>query len=135
MRARCRLCSTEAWSPAAVPWPPMLKPLSVACLLLLARRSNWRHDVSDRQKYHLDKRAQTIIEMLVRKEKDRKPISKDQMRNTRQVAVLFGVSEVWLEILRQKKQGPKYVVLGPRCVRYKVGDLLAWLEVRARGAA
>jgi predicted DNA-binding transcriptional regulator AlpA len=113
----------------------MLKPLSVACLLLLARRSNWRHDVSDRQKYHLDKRAQTIIEMLVRKEKDRKPISKDQMRNTRQVAVLFGVSEVWLEILRQKKQGPKYVVLGPRCVRYKVGDLLAWLEVRARGAA
>lgn len=88
--------------------------------------------MSDRQKFHIDKRASTIIEMLVRKETDRKPISKDQMLNTRQVAVLFGVSVVWLELLRQKKQGPKYIVLGPRCVRYKVGDLLVWLQSRAR---
>jgi predicted DNA-binding transcriptional regulator AlpA len=101
--------------------------------------------VSDRKKYHLDKRAQDIIDRLVReykdllkerntKDRDNK-ISSDQMLNTRQVAVLLGVSEVWLEILRSKKQGPKYIVLGPRCVRYKVGDLLAWLKVRAREAA
>lgn len=104
--------------------------------------------MSDRQRYfryHIDKRAQTIIDMLVRNNKERtkgrrrnnensdnETISLDQMLSTPQLAVLFGVSEAWLEILRQKKQGPKYTVLGPRCVRYKMSDVLAWLKVRAR---
>jgi predicted DNA-binding transcriptional regulator AlpA len=93
--------------------------------------------VSDR------KRAQTIIDMLVlnykdllkdsnNKDRDHKTISLDQLLSTAQLAVLFGVSEVWLEILRQKKQGPKWIVLGPRCVRYQVSDILAWLKIRAR---
>jgi predicted DNA-binding transcriptional regulator AlpA len=100
-------------------------------------------NVSDRKKYHIDKRAQTIIEMLVRKykdllkdrkikDRDDKTVSLDQLLNTRQLAVLFGVSEVWLEILRQKKQGPEWIALGPRCIRYKISDVLAWLKVRAR---
>ena len=96
--------------------------------------------MSDRKSYHIDKRAQDIIDRLVREYKDllkeRKDrdnkISLDQMLNTRQVAVLLGVSVMWLETLRHKKQGPKYVVLGPRCVRYKISDILAWLKARAR---
>jgi predicted DNA-binding transcriptional regulator AlpA len=97
--------------------------------------------VSDRKRYHLDKRAQDIIDRLVRefkdllkdrKDRDSKTISLDQMLSTPQLAVLLGVSEVWLETLRQKKQGPKWIVLGPRCVRYRMGDILAWLKARAR---
>lgn len=96
--------------------------------------------MSDRTKFHIDKRAQTIIEMLVREYKDllKDRDSKDgmdQLLTTPQLAVLFGVSEIWLETLRKKKQGPKFIVLGPRCVRYKISDVLAWLKARAREAA
>jgi predicted DNA-binding transcriptional regulator AlpA len=108
--------------------------------------------VSDRQKFHIDTRAQKIIDMVIRKQQElfkdrdnqkrrRKPedsdndtIPWDQMLSTPQLAVLFGVSEIWLETLRQRKQGPKYVVLGPRCVRYKMNDVLSWLKSRARCA-
>ena len=36
----------------------------------------------------------------------------------------------WQE-LRQEGSGPKFYRLGRRCVRYRVGDVLAWLEEHA----
>jgi predicted DNA-binding transcriptional regulator AlpA len=83
--------------------------------------------MSDRKKYHIDKRAQDIIAGLVRDN-----ISPDQLLSTAHVAVLFGVSVPWLEQLRLNKEGPKYIHLSSRCVRYKMSDILAWLKVRAR---
>lgn len=83
--------------------------------------------MSDRKKYHLDKRAQDIIAVLIRDN-----ISPDQLLSTAQLAVLFGVSVNWLEALRLEKEGPKWIVLSPRCVRYKMSDVLAWLKARAR---
>jgi predicted DNA-binding transcriptional regulator AlpA len=82
--------------------------------------------VSDR-KYHIDKRAETIFDGLTREK-----ISPDQLLRTRQVAKLLAVSEAWLEQLRLNKQGPKYIKLSERSLRYKMGDILAWLQVRAR---
>jgi hypothetical protein len=83
--------------------------------------------MSDRKKYHIDKRAQDIIAVLIRDN-----ISSDQLLSTAQLAVLFGVSVNWLEALRLEKQGPKYIVLSTRCLRYKMSDILIWLKARAR---
>jgi predicted DNA-binding transcriptional regulator AlpA len=96
--------------------------------------------VSDRQRFHIDKRAESIIDMLRRnykdlvdtKNRDKNAVYLDQLLSTKQLAVLFGVSHVWLELLRQRKQGPKWISLGPRCTRYKLSDILAWLETRVR---
>jgi len=96
--------------------------------------------MSDRQKFHIDKRAETIIDMLLRNYKilnvksDKNAVYLDQLLSTKQVAVLFGVSDVWLELLRQKKQGPKWIALGPRCIRYKLSDILDWLQARVRAS-
>lgn len=98
--------------------------------------------MSDRQRFHIDKRAETIIDMLLRnykglvdtKNRDNNTIFLDQLLSTKQLAVLFGVSEIWLETLRQKKQGPEWIALGPRCIRYKISDVLAWLKARARSS-
>ena len=83
--------------------------------------------MSDRKRYHIDRRAQMIIDLLIREN-----ISPDQLLSTTQLAVLFGVSVNWLEALRLEKQGPKYIVLSPRCLRYKMSDVLVWLKARAR---
>lgn len=102
--------------------------------------------MSDRKQYHIDKRAQTIIDMLVRdhksllkdrkaKDRDDNTISLDSLLSTHQLAVLFGVSEVWLETLRREKAGPKWIALSSRCVGYKMNDVLAWLQARAKVAA
>lgn len=95
--------------------------------------------MSDRKRFHIDKRAETIIDMLLRnyknldtKTRDSNTIYLDQLLSTKQLAVLFGVSEIWLETLRSKKQGPEWIALGPRCIRYKLGSVLAWLKARAR---
>jgi predicted DNA-binding transcriptional regulator AlpA len=116
----------------------MLNRASAAFFVARSALQTRRRNVSDRKRFHIDKRAETIIDMLLRNYKiiDTKnrdnAIYLDQLLSTKQLAVLFGVSEIWLEMLRSKKQGPEWIVLGPRCTRYKVGAVLAWLKARAR---
>jgi predicted DNA-binding transcriptional regulator AlpA len=86
--------------------------------------------VSDRKSYHIDQRAQDIIDKLIHGK-----ISSDQLLSTPQLATLFSVSEAWLEQLRLNKRGPKHITLGHRCLRYKMSDVLAWLESRADARA
>ena len=50
--------------------------------------------------------------------------------STRAVAELLGVSTQWLEIGRCKNYGPSFVRISPRMIRYRVRDLLAWLDER-----
>jgi predicted DNA-binding transcriptional regulator AlpA len=55
--------------------------------------------------------------------------------SSKQVATLLGVSVQWVELERYKKRGPKWVVLGPRCIRYRMADVTAWLKERAQARA
>jgi hypothetical protein len=50
---------------------------------------------------------------------------------TRRVAArLLALSEQTLSNMAWRNQGPPYVRLSARCVRYKVDDLLAWAKGR-----
>ena len=74
--------------------------------------------------HHLDRRALAIIEAA-------NAGSDDELLRTIVVAVWLGVSEEWLEIGRSRGYGPPYHRLSPRRVRYRRGDVKAWLTERA----
>lgn len=48
------------------------------------------------------------------------------------VAELTGLSARTLEGLRRQGRGPAFVKVSARCVRYRYGDLLAWIGVFRR---
>lgn len=54
----------------------------------------------------------------------------DVLLTTQQVASWLLLSVQWCELGRVKGYGPKFVVLGPRCVRYRVGDVRDYLRER-----
>lgn len=47
---------------------------------------------------------------------------------TAEVAAALRTSKTWLEILRGKGGGPKFLKLGPSIVRYRRTDILDWLD-------
>lgn len=51
--------------------------------------------------------------------------------NTKQLAGWLGVSKQWLEIGRCRSYGPPYRRLGTKAIRYRVGDVLNWLDERS----
>jgi predicted DNA-binding transcriptional regulator AlpA len=71
----------------------------------------------------LDRRAQQIASIAI-------GADPDLLLDTRQTAEWLTVSVVWLEIGRSKGYGPPFRKLGTRSVRYRVGDVIAWLETR-----
>ncbi len=73
------------------------------------------------RRHHLDRRADAIADALG---------DNDDLLSTRAVAELLGVSTQWLEIGRGKNYGPSFVRISPRMIRYRVRDLLAWLDER-----
>jgi predicted DNA-binding transcriptional regulator AlpA len=56
----------------------------------------------------------------------------DELLNTKQLAAWLGVSEQWLEFGRAKGYRPDFKSLGPRCIRYRRGDVIKWLKSRTR---
>jgi predicted DNA-binding transcriptional regulator AlpA len=50
---------------------------------------------------------------------------------TKQLAAWLGRSKQWVEIGRSRGYGPPYIKLGPRSIRYSVGDVLKWLQERS----
>ena len=54
----------------------------------------------------------------------------EQLLTTQQVAEWLQISPSWLEIGRTKGYGPKYVKLGAKRVRYRVGDTKQYLRDR-----
>ena len=76
------------------------------------------------RRLHLDKRADAIAASPVG-EGD----GEDQL-TTLQVANWLGVSCQWLEIGRGKNYGPPFHRLGPQVIRYKRGEVRAWLDER-----
>ena len=72
-------------------------------------------------KHHLDKRASKLAVV---------PGDDDDLLSTRQLAAWLDCSKSWLEILRHRNQGPRYVKSGPKMVRYPRGEVRAWLKTR-----
>jgi len=79
-------------------------------------------------RHHLDWRAGGLAESA-------KGNADDDLLTTRQIAEWLGVSTQWCDIGRSKTKtggyGPPSIKLSPRCVRYRRGDVVAWLKERA----
>jgi predicted DNA-binding transcriptional regulator AlpA len=78
------------------------------------------------KRHNLDRRADVIAA--------RSRGYDDDLLPTVQVADWIGVSHQWLEIGRLKGYGPPYVRVGPRHIRYKRSDVLAWLNERTHAS-
>jgi predicted DNA-binding transcriptional regulator AlpA len=76
------------------------------------------------KRYHIDRRAAVVADLLINGDPD-------EALNTRDAARLLGVSTQFLEIGRGRGTGPKFTRLSPRMIRYLRGDLVAWLRERA----
>jgi hypothetical protein len=55
----------------------------------------------------------------------------EMLLHTRETAEWLSVSIQWLEIGRCRGYGPPYRKLGSKIIRYRVGDVLKWLEERS----
>ena len=74
------------------------------------------------ERYHLDRRADAIAAASEGYD--------DQLISTKQLAEWFGVSTQWCEVRRRLGHGPPFKRLGPRRIRYKRADVMAWLDER-----
>jgi predicted DNA-binding transcriptional regulator AlpA len=77
--------------------------------------------------HHLDRRAGELTAAGVG--------NLDDLLTTKHVAAWLGVSVQTLEIWRCKRKGPPFVRLGPRSIRYRRGDVLAWLAERVHACS
>jgi predicted DNA-binding transcriptional regulator AlpA len=77
-------------------------------------------------KHHLDRRADALAE--------RSAGNADDLLSTAALAIMLGVSPMWLEIGRSKGYGPAFVRISPRCVRYRRGDVIDWLKARTHAS-
>jgi len=57
------------------------------------------------------------------------PLSADRLLSRAEVEVNFGLSRRFLEVSAVRGDGPPMVKIG-RSVRYRVGDVRAWIEAR-----
>jgi predicted DNA-binding transcriptional regulator AlpA len=72
--------------------------------------------------FHVDKRADAILAATSGDD--------DELLSTPAVARWLGVSTVWLEIRRSRGGGPPFARVSPRIVRYRRGEVRAWLAQR-----
>ena len=79
------------------------------------------------QRHHLDRHADKLAASIITG-------SPDDLLSTPGAAALLRVSTQFLEIARSKNYGPKFIRLGPRCIRYRRDDLLAWLRDRTHAS-
>jgi|SRR5262245_32777419 len=88
----------------------------------MSKKSSKTNPTSPRR-FHIDKRA---AELAVKPGKD-----DDRPIDTRGAADFLGVSTQFLEILRHRGGGPRYMRLGARTIRYTIRWLREWCEQRA----
>jgi predicted DNA-binding transcriptional regulator AlpA len=55
---------------------------------------------------------------------------RDKLIAEKPAAELLGVTAHCLRHYRGSGDGPPFVKLSPKCVRYRVGDLLDWIQSR-----
>lgn len=56
--------------------------------------------------------------------------SPDLLLTRSEVQARYGIPKRYLEIAAWRGDGPPMIKLGRRAVRYRVGDLRAWIEAR-----
>ena len=83
--------------------------------------------VTHRKKKHLlDRRADAIAAQGTGHD--------DDLLATKEVADWLSISVQWLEIGRLRGYGPRYVRIGPRHIRYRRSDVIAWLSERTHAS-
>ncbi len=55
----------------------------------------------------------------------------DDLLTASETAHWLGVSHQWLELGRSKHYGPAFTRLSARMIRYRRGDVIAWLKSRS----
>ena len=55
--------------------------------------------------------------------------------DTHEAARMLGLTTWGLAQIRRKGGGPPFFRIGKRCVRYRLGDVHAWIAARTVGAA
>ena len=81
-----------------------------------------KHQTPSRR-HHLDRRAAEIAD------KGRQ-LDPNELLTTKEMAAWLKVSPQWLEIGRSKGYGPPFERIGPRCIRYRPGLTIKWLDER-----
>ncbi|WP_396125339.1 helix-turn-helix transcriptional regulator [Arthrobacter sp. CJ23] len=56
----------------------------------------------------------------------------DHLHKPPAVAEFLGTTEGSLAQMRYRGQGPRFIKLGPKAVRYRESDLTAWLDQQTR---
>lgn len=56
----------------------------------------------------------------------------NRLLNQKEVAQLFGLSEAWLEKARWQGEGPPFIKVGKRAVRYEARDVTAYIKANRR---
>jgi predicted DNA-binding transcriptional regulator AlpA len=77
------------------------------------------------RRHHLDRRAHALV---------LEEGSDDDLLNTQEVAAWLGTSIQFLEIGRHQGYGPRYVKISQRLVRYRRGEVRAWLTKRTHAS-
>ena len=56
-----------------------------------------------------------------------------ELLDTKSLAAKLGLSTTWLEQLRGRGEGPRFLKLGKRCL-YRPEDVSEWLATKARSS-
>jgi hypothetical protein len=84
-----------------------------------------------KRRFHLDHRVEQLLaEPPASIGHNNPPPDDDVLLSTEAVGAWLGVSTQWLEIGRVKGYGPEFVRLGPRNIRYRCGQVRAFLRER-----
>ena len=73
-------------------------------------------------RHHLDKRAHKIVALNSGNDED--------LLSTFEIAMWLDLSVAWLEIARHRGYGPSFIRVSARMIRYRRGDVIAWLRER-----
>ena len=63
---------------------------------------------------------------------DEMDLGQHQLLTPRQAAAILGLTPRFLEMRRFKGGGPVFIRVSGRCVRYRLSDLIEWIEGRRR---
>jgi predicted DNA-binding transcriptional regulator AlpA len=72
--------------------------------------------------HHIDKRAHQIVDV--------EGATNEDLLTTPALAEWLAVSTQWLEMGRLRGYGPPFTRIGPNSIRYRRGDVRAWLAER-----
>jgi hypothetical protein len=84
-----------------------------------------RRRLSRPKPYLLDKRAAQIATLG-----ESQPPDHDKLLTTPEVARWLGVAPQWLETCRRRDEGPAYIRVNARKIRYRRDAVMAWLRER-----